>query len=269
LVRPHAVASCENLRMPVDARGAVEFFRGRFVAGGKPERAAAERAYLKSTLRFHGVGLPEIRRAAAAFCRSRPELTLSDLRAVVDALYETDYHDLRSAGIGVLERRRDLLTPADAPWLIGLVRRSGNWAHVDWLAIKVVAAAVAEDPGLARRVRAWSKDPDLWVRRTALLVQHDALRSGDGDFALFAEIAAPMLPEKEFFIRKALGWLLRETSRRRPDLAFRFLHENRERVSGLTLREGAKHLPATLRAELVGPKRARRASARRKAGATR
>lgn len=257
------------LRVPVDPRAAVEFFRGRFVAAGKPARAASERAYLKSSLRFHGVSLPEIRRAAADFCRSHPGLTRLELRAVVDALYETDYHDLRSAGIAVLERRRELPTSTDAPWLIALVRRSGNWAHVDWLATKVVAAAVAEDPGLPRRVRAWAKDPDLWVRRTALLVQHDALRSGGGDFALFAEIAAPMLSEKEFFIRKAVGWVPRETSRKRPHRTFRFLRENLERVSGLTLREGAKHLPPSLRAELVGPKRARRASPRRTAGAAR
>jgi 3-methyladenine DNA glycosylase AlkD len=256
------------LRVSVDARAAVAFFRSRFVAAGKPERAAAERAYLKSSLRFHGVSLPEIRRAAADFCRSHPDLARSDLRAVVAALYETDYHDLRSAGIGILERRRDLLTPTDAPWLIALVRRSGNWAHVDWLATKVVAAAVAESPSLTRRVRAWAQDPDLWVRRTALLVQHDALRSGNGDFALFAEIAAPMLSEREFFIRKAVGWVLRETGRKRPDLAFRFLRDHRECVSGLTLREGAKHLPPSLRAELVGPTRARRVPGRT-AGAAR
>jgi len=77
------------------------------------------------------------------------------------------------------------------------------------------------------------------------------LRNGEGDFALFAEIAAPLLEEKEFFLRKAIGWILREVSKKRPRLTFDFLKEHRARVSGLTLREGARHLPPPLRAQLL------------------
>ena len=168
----------------------------------------------------------------------------------MDALYATGYHDLHSAGIAVLELRADLLRPRDVPWLIGLVRASPGWAHVDWLATSVIASALGDGPDLRRRVRAWARDRDVWVRRTALLVQHDALRRGEGDFALFAEIAAPMLGEREFWIRKAIGWVLREVSKKRPALVRDFLLEHRERVSGLTLSEGAKYLPAAMRREL-------------------
>jgi 3-methyladenine DNA glycosylase AlkD len=67
-----------------------------------------------------------------------------------------------------------------------------------------------------------------------------------------------MLGEREFFIRKALGWVLRETSKLRPELSYRFLAKNRDRVSGLTLREGAKHLPQKMRASLGLAKKAQR-----------
>lgn len=59
-----------------------------------------------------------------------------------------------------------------------------------------------------------------------------------------------MLDEKEFFIRKAIGWVLREVSKKRPKLVFEFLREHRAEVSGLTLREGAKYLPAAQRRAL-------------------
>jgi 3-methyladenine DNA glycosylase AlkD len=59
-----------------------------------------------------------------------------------------------------------------------------------------------------------------------------------------------MLGEREFFIRKAIGWVLREVSKKRPELVFEFLRDHREEVSGLTLSEGAKYLPAARRRAL-------------------
>ena len=88
------------------------------------------------------------------------------------------------------------------------------------------------------------------MRRTALLAQLDELRAGRGDFDLFARLAVPMLGEREFFIRKAIGWVLRDTSRKRPALTFAFLQAHRDAMSGLTLREGARRLPPTLAQQL-------------------
>jgi 3-methyladenine DNA glycosylase AlkD len=217
----------------------------------------AEKAYLKSTLGFHGVGIPEVRRTAARFCREHPQLTRAELHALAAALMATSFHDLRSVAIALLERRNDLLDERALPWLLDLVRATANWAHVDWLATKVIGPLATASARRSALLRRWAEDPLFWVRRTALLAQHDALRAGGGDFALFAAIARPMLEEKEFFIRKAIGWVLREVAKRRPELTYEFLLAHRERASGLTLREGAKHLPARRRAALgLAPARA-------------
>src|SRR5262249_46080987 len=154
------------------------FFRARFGALGRPERAAQEKAYMKSALRFHGVDLKQLRAACAEFCRAHA-LDHEGLRSTVDALYATDWFDLHSAAIGILERQRKQVTTDDAGWLIALVRRSACWAHVDWLATKIVPHALPARP--ARLLGAWGRDDDFWVRRTALLAQLDALRAGGGD----------------------------------------------------------------------------------------
>jgi 3-methyladenine DNA glycosylase AlkD len=138
----------------------------------------------------------------------------------------------------------------DAEWLVDLVRRSANWAHVDWLAAKILGALVAREPSLRKKIPRWAKDPDFWVRRTALLSELDVLRRGGGDFALFSRIAAPMLEEREFFIRKAIGWVLRDTSKKRPELVRDFLVAHGARASGLTLREASKYLPAAMRRQV-------------------
>jgi 3-methyladenine DNA glycosylase AlkD len=69
-------------------------------------------------------------------------------------------------------------------------------------------------------------------------------------WAHFDWLAADVIGEREFFIRKAIGWVLREVSKKRPKPVFEFLREHREEVSGLTLTEGAKYLPAAQRRAL-------------------
>jgi 3-methyladenine DNA glycosylase AlkD len=164
------------------------------------------------------------------------------LVADVDALFATDGFDLRSAAVALLDRKVTLLEPGDAPWLAELARRGACWAHVDWLVTKAIAPLLEDHRSLPRLVRAWARDDSFWVRRVALLAQLPALRRGGGDFALFAEVAAPMLEEREFFIRKAIGWVLREVSKKRPKLVQGFLAKHRARCSGVTLREATKYL---------------------------
>jgi 3-methyladenine DNA glycosylase AlkD len=197
-----------------------------------------------------------IRAVALEYCRAHPETSRADLRAVAETLYASDVHELRSSAIGVLECRRDALTDRDLPWLVDLVRRSNTWAHVDWLAIKVIGRVIARHHWSRRLLSKWAKDESFWVRRTALLAEHDTLRAGAGDFSLFAGLAASMLDEREFFIRKAIGWVLREVSKKRPALTYGFLREHRDRVSGLSLQEGAKYLTASQRRALGIPTKA-------------
>jgi 3-methyladenine DNA glycosylase AlkD len=233
--------------------GAVTFFTRRLRRAGSAARAVGEKAYLKSDLRFWGTSLDSIRAAAGEYSDAHPDLTRTDLRVIAETLYATDVFELRASAIGLLERRRDALVDRDLPWLIAVVRKSKTWALVDWIAPKVIGDVIARDPRSRKRLGAWAKDDDFWVRRAALLAEHDALRAGGGDFALWSRIAAPMLEEREFFIRKAIGWVLREVSKKRPELTYEFLRKHRGQVSSLSLKEGAKYLAAPKRKALGLP----------------
>jgi len=98
----------------------------------------------------------------------------------------------------------------------------------------------------------WASDEDFWIRRAALLTVSPAVKRGDVPFSVFAVLAVPMLGEREFFIRKAIGWVLREVSKQNPAAVAAFLRAHRADVAGLTLREGAKYLPAKQRRALLG-----------------
>ena len=232
---------------------AARFFTRRLRREGSAARARGEKAYLKSELQFWGTGQDPIRLAVREFCDAYRDLSRADLREVAETLYATDVHELRASAIGVLERNHQTLVDRDLPWLITLVRKSKSWAYVDWIAPKVIGNVIARDPRARKRLAVWAKDEDFWVRRAALLAEHDALRAGGGDFALWSRLAAPMLDEREFFIRKAIGWVLREVSKKRPALAYEFLRKHQDRVSRLSLQEGAKYLPAAERRALGLP----------------
>jgi 3-methyladenine DNA glycosylase AlkD len=240
----------------VPPKVARRFFEQRYRAAGSAKRAVGTKAYLKSELRFYGTTMPEIRRAANEFARQHPDLMHAQLRKIVDELWSTDVFELRSAGVALLSKYNELLTERDLTWLVGFVRRSKTWAHVDWLAADVIGGVVGESRTALRRLPTWARDENFWVRRTALLAQLRTLSHQAGDFPLFARLAAPMLGEREFFIRKAIGWILREVSKKRPDLTFVFLRENLGKVSGLTLSEGAKYLPGNYRRRLGLPAKA-------------
>jgi 3-methyladenine DNA glycosylase AlkD len=210
---------------------------------GNRERAAREKRYLKSDRAFYGAAMPMIRREAKAFVRANPDMTRTEMRALTAVLWAPRVHDLRSVAVAILELRSDLLVGKDAAWLIGLVRDANTWALVDWLAIKVIGRVVERNAGAKRKLSRWAKDGDFWVRRTALLALHDPILRGQGDFALFERLAVPMLGESEFFIRKAIGWVLRSASKRRPERTIAFMKKHAAAASGLTFKEATRNLP--------------------------
>jgi O-6-methylguanine DNA methyltransferase len=209
---------------------------------GTRERAEGAKRYLKSDLEFLGVATPPLRNAARAWLREHPDLDRSALAGLAGALWAKPVHELRAFGIEILQGRRELLESGDMDFLEDLLRRSRTWAYVDTIAIQIVGPLVERDPRLNRRLDRWVEDEDFWIRRSALLALLLPLRRGQGDWDRFVRYADALLPEKEFFIRKAIGWVLREVSKKHPERVRAFLRERAGRVSGVARREAERYL---------------------------
>jgi 3-methyladenine DNA glycosylase AlkD len=243
---------------PLKIVAQVAAFQAALETLGQPQRAMGEKAYLKSDLDFYGAAVPEIRKLAKTFHKTHADLPRPHLMALVEALWQTRFHETRSLGIALLELYTDRLTPPDMALIEAILRQCHTWAHVDWLAIKVAGCLVARYPDLKSTLERWAIDENFWLRRSALLALHDSLKASGADFELFAQFAGQMIEEQEFFIRKAIGWILREISKRRPEEVYGFLVGHADRVSGLTLREGSKYLPPAQQEELMARYQARR-----------
>ena len=226
-------------------------------AAGTAERAVQEKRYLKSDLAFHGTTVWQIERAVRAFTIEQPLEGHDDLAALVEALWRAPVHERRMAAIMLLERQRTMLNPGDLPLLERLIRESGTWAYVDALASNVVGPLCAGAAGTGETLDRWATDGDFWVRRAALLSQLRPIRDGAPPDR-FLRYADGMLDEKEFFIRKAIGWVLREAGKRRPADVTAWLAPRTARASGVTVREAVKYLPAEDAARLLAAYRGRR-----------
>ena len=220
-------------------------------AAGTPDRATREKAYLKSDLEFFGVSVPLTRAAVRAWCRARPGLAHDELVSLAAALWKRPVFERRMAAEMLLELNPALLGPADVPLVERMLREARTWALVDSLAADVMGTLVERRPELASVLDRWAADGDFWIRRSALLALLGPLRRGAGDFDRFCGYADQMLAEKEFFIRKAIGWILRETARKRPALVAHWLAPRIHQVSGVTLREALKPLPPPTRDSLL------------------
>ena len=224
-------------------RDEISFLEGRLRALGSPDRAVNEKRYLKSDLDFLGVPAPVMRRLVKAWLKEHPDLDRESLLRLVRGLWRRRLHELRACGVLLLQERVWTLEDEDLELLEWMLRRSKTWAYVDAIAVHVAGPLVERSPGLARTLDRWASDEDFWVRRSAMLALLKPLRRGEGDWDRFVRFADSMLEEAEFFIRKAIGWVLREVAKKKPDRVHQFVSARIDRMSGVTLREAVKYLP--------------------------
>ena len=215
-----------------------------------PERAVQASRYLKSDLDFLGVRVPGIRAVVTEAARSRPGLGRDEALAWARALWRAPVHERRIAAIEVLHRHVRLLRPADLADVEAWVREAHGWAYVDPLAGDIAGPIALRHPQAWPLIDPWAADADFWVRRSALLTLLPGIRRGGLDRERFERYATPMLAETEFFIRKAIGWVLRETSKKDPDYVAAWTRGHLDQMSGVTFREAVRRLPGEQAARL-------------------
>lgn len=234
---------------PMDAVEWMRHVTDDLQAVATPQRAEREKAYLKSDLRFLGATQPQIQAAVKAALPRLGKPTRADLQRLTQLCFSSDLHEHRALACLLLQRNAKQLTAADLPWLAEAIDASQTWAYVDVLAVHAAGSILARQPQEATAVLAqWAVHGNFWRRRSALLALLGAWRAkkpSEGapfDGALFEAWSAPMLAEKEFFVRKAIGWVLREVAKRDPVYVRGYLQRHGAQMSGLSRREAEKGL---------------------------
>ncbi len=205
-------------------------------------KAQGMKAYLLNQFEFLGLAAP-VRRAAVKEIGKVNWQSTADLLAAAELLWQKSEREYCYTAVDLLSKHSSMLSVNDLPALQNLLLRDPWWETVDGLSAviaKVMRAPVQEKPNAALVMDMWLKHPSHWVRRSAML--HQLGWRLDTDTTRLFGYAAQLADEKEFFIRKAIGWALRDYARWNPQAVTDFLVAHRNTLSVLTVREAAKHL---------------------------
>jgi 3-methyladenine DNA glycosylase AlkD len=211
-----------------------------------PMRASAMSDYLLGQFPFLGLAAP-VRRAVVKPLAVAPFASEADLLQAARLLWRKPEREFRYTAVDLLRQQHRLLTPAALPQLQKLLLDAPWWETVDGLSAVVgrvlrTARDLSQNPlhDPQTTMDAWLAHPSVWVRRSAML--HQLGWRLDTDPQRLQNYALQLADEKEFFIRKAIGWALRDYARWNPQWVRSFLATHGKLLSALTLREAGKHL---------------------------
>lgn len=216
-----------------------------------PVRAAGAQAYMKSTLPSLGVRVPEVRRLALAAAAAHPFTSAGELRATVLELWRgSTVREERYAAIDLTSLRLVARDQLMLPVYEEIIRTGAWWDFVDGVSHRIGGLLQAHPPMMTELLLAWSTDQDFWIRRSAITSQLKAKARTDQD--LLRAVIEPNLADPEFFIRKAIGWALREYAKTDPEWVRNFVVEKGTQLSPLSWKEALRHLEQGTTAGVTG-----------------
>jgi 3-methyladenine DNA glycosylase AlkD len=219
--------------------------RSALLARADPERAAGQQRYMKSSMPYAGLTAPQLTATLRPLLRD-PGLAMESREqwlATVEELWHTaTYREQWYAAIALARHG------TYRPWVDGdamplwesLIRAGAWWDVVDEIATHLVRDILLAAPAVeGLRMRDWSGSDSLWVRRASIICQVGARERVDQH--LLADTIEPNIDDRDFFIRKAIGWALRDHARHDPDWVRAFVADHPD-LSSLSRREALKHL---------------------------
>jgi 3-methyladenine DNA glycosylase AlkD len=216
--------------------------RAALAVAGDPERAAAQQAYMKSAMPYHGVRTTP---QHAIFCKVFGRGAFASVEtwreAVLYLWRNAEYREERYAAIwlsGDLEAI-EFHTMDVLPMYEEMIVTGAWWDYVDDIAAHRLARLVRRHPAeMKREMLKWSRDDHMWKRRASILCQLPLKR--DTDLKLLQACIAPSIGSREFFLRKAIGWALRQYARTDAAWVERYVRDHAAELSPLSKREALK-----------------------------
>jgi 3-methyladenine DNA glycosylase AlkD len=206
-------------------------------------KAPEMQRYMKSEMPYRGVASPERRTLGRRLFAEYPLSTVEEWRGTVLSLWrDAEYREERYLAIDLTGHQRYAAwqTPDLLPMYEELIVTGAWWDYVDEVANRRVGPVLLAHRDVVDPVmRRWATDPDLWHRRTSIICQLGAKEDTDTDLLTYTIEAN--LDDRDFFIRKAIGWALRQFARAEPGWVRAFV-EAHPTLSPLSRKEAMKHL---------------------------
>lgn len=219
----------------------VEYVQSALSEQANPEKADGMQAYMKTDMPFYGVLKEGRTRILRHIRKEYPPETQDEYVALAIALWELPHREEKYLAQGVATAFPEFIEPRSMPLYLRFIREGAWWDFVDETATHMIRQLVIDYPeDTWPMVDVWNEHEDMWLRRASIICQIGAKERTDAD-RLFGFCVARM-HEKEFFIRKAIGWALREYAKTDARAVAGFATEHRQELSSLSFREATKHI---------------------------
>lgn len=208
---------------------------------GNKAMAKPMAAYMQNRFEFFGIKTPERRAISKHLLHELKTLSPKDTVDLAKSLWNEPQRELHYfAQELLLQNFKKNFSVSDIEWMQWFIVHQSWWDTVDVIAPKLIARYMKEFPqNRDDMVKKWISSDNIWLMRSALLFQLKQKEQVDFQF-LFSTILK-LNHTKEFFINKAIGWVLREYAKTNRELIYTFIENNRGKLSPLSVREGMKH----------------------------
>lgn len=222
----------------------VQQIRGALAQVGDPERAAGQQRYMKSAMPYRGLKSAELKQLLRPIVRGWAPVSRAEWEGDVCSLWdEAAYREERYAALVLVKDRsaKQWLDVDVLPLLRHLIVTGAWWDLVDDVSTHPLRdALIADRARIDPVMRVWAVDGDLWLRRASVLCQINSKAALDTDLLRFAVEAN--VADTSFWLRKAIGWALRDHAHTDPEWVRAEVDRLGDRLSGLSRREATKHL---------------------------
>lgn len=204
-----------------------------------PVKADQMQAYMKTQQPFYGVSAPVRKKQFAAIKKQFSLSGFDEYQEIIQQLWQGTRREEMYQAIEVAEKYKQFRTPQAMPLFEHMVKTASSWDTLDLIATKLVGELVLQHRELEPYLVKWRTDDSFWVRRASLLAHLKHKQATN--YELLEQTILMLVHEKEFFIRKAIGWVLREIAKFNPERVCDFISMYESRLSNLSKREALKN----------------------------
>lgn len=215
----------------------IKEIKRHFQSASNPLVAEKQKAYMRNQFAFLGLTTPERRLLQKALFQAKRIQGEKELYRMLVELWSLEEREYQYCAMDLVRYHLKWLSVDSLEICEKMIRQKSWWDTVDDLAINMVGKLLGQD---FKQMDRWIQDPNLWIRRSAIISQ--IKRKKETDATRLFTYCEQTAHEKEFFIRKAIGWALREYSKHHPQAVRQFLEISKDKLSGLSIREASKYL---------------------------
>lgn len=218
----------------------IQRLNSEFKTNADPIKAQQNQAYLKTDQPMFGIAAAPRKKMMNEVLKTIPVINQDDYNQSILSFWQQPQREFQYCAHDLAIKYKKFLNPDAWPIFEEMAFTAKWWDLTDGVSVNLIGGVLLQDRSYQKSLNNWSQDPDLWLRRTSLLAH--LKHKGEAEFGQVENTILTICPDRQFFIQKAIGWILREYSKSHADWVVTFLDEHHEKLAPLAIKEGRKYL---------------------------